>query len=199
MVQYVFIEIGYILWICLILIIARLIIFCNSSGKRQKEWRMDDMIQGGSYLSPIGRIWIAVEEEKIVGISIGEDGNGIEESGLEQSEVLKEAKRQLAEYFNGSRREFRLPLKFRGTDFQEKVWRALQTIPYGQTRSYGEIAAIIGNPKASRAVGGANHKNPILIVVPCHRVIGADGSLVGFGCGLAVKKYLLELERKNLS
>ena len=101
----------------------------------------------------------------------------------------------MQEYFAGKRRKFQLPVCGKGTDFQEKVWKVLREIPYGETRTYGEIAAAIGHPKASRAVGGACNKNPILIVVPCHRVIGADGKLVGFGCGLDRKKELLKLER----
>lgn len=112
-----------------------------------------------------------------------------------QTPLLQEAQKQLNEYFAGTRKKFELPIHLQGTKFQQKVWKALLQIPYGETRSYGEIAASIGNPKASRAIGGANNKNPIMIIVPCHRVIGADGSLVGFGGGLPAKKYLLDLEK----
>lgn len=115
-----------------------------------------------------------------------------------ETELLKKAGDQLTEYFQGKRKVFDLPLKPAGTEFQKKVWSALCTIPYGQTRSYGEIAAQIGSPKACRAVGGANNKNPIMIFIPCHRVIGADGSLVGFGGGLYAKKYMLDLEKGEL-
>jgi methylated-DNA-[protein]-cysteine S-methyltransferase len=101
---------------------------------------------------------------------------------------------QLEEYFAGRRRRFELPLAPRGTDFQRRVWRALSDIPYGKTISYGELARRIGNPSASRAVGLANGANPLPIVVPCHRVIGADGSLTGFGGGLPIKRKLLALE-----
>lgn len=101
---------------------------------------------------------------------------------------------QVEEYFKGERKTFTIPIKTEGTPFQEKVWQALRDIPYGETRSYGQIAATIGNPKASRAVGMANNKNPILIITPCHRVIGANGKLVGFGAGLPLKERLLELE-----
>lgn len=114
------------------------------------------------------------------------------------TEVLKTAGTQLMEYFQGKRKDFSLPLSPVGTKFQKRVWEALQTIPYGQTRSYGEIAAQIGNPKACRAVGGANNKNPIMIFIPCHRVIGADGSLVGFGGGLPAKRYMLDLEKGEI-
>ncbi|WP_320325997.1 bifunctional transcriptional activator/DNA repair enzyme AdaA [Absicoccus intestinalis] len=103
--------------------------------------------------------------------------------------------KELKEYFDKERTSFDLPLALEGTDFQKQVWQQLQTIPYGQTRTYGEIAAQIGHAKASRAVGMANHNNPILILVPCHRVIGADGSLTGYAAGLEAKKYLLALEK----
>ena len=102
---------------------------------------------------------------------------------------------QLDEYFNGNRKKFDLPLVLHGTDFQISVWKALQDIPYGKTRSYGEIAARIGSPKASRAVGMANNRNPIVIIVPCHRVLGHNGSLTGFAGGLDLKQGLLDLEK----
>lgn len=102
---------------------------------------------------------------------------------------------QIMEYWRGERREFDFPLVLRGTPFQKKVWRALRDIPYGETRTYGQIAAAVGSPKACRAVGMANHKNPILIAVPCHRVIGANGKLTGYGSGLDMKEALLALER----
>lgn len=119
-----------------------------------------------------------------------------DDSENDRTELLQEAKKQLQEYFAGKRQAFDLPIYSQGTEFQQKVWGALRQIPYGETRSYGEIAAQVGNPKASRAVGGANNKNPIMIIVPCHRVVGADGSLVGFGGGLYAKEYLLSLEKK---
>ena len=103
--------------------------------------------------------------------------------------------RQLDEYFAGTRTEFAFPYRLNGTPFQEKVWEALRHIPYGETRTYKDIAIAIGHPKAFRAVGRANNANPIFIAIPCHRVIGADGSLVGYGGGLEMKKALLELER----
>jgi len=111
-----------------------------------------------------------------------------------QHPVLREAMRQLREYFAGSRRQFELPLEFRGTDFQRGVWAALLEIPYGETRTYGQIAEAIGNPTAVRAVGAANGRNPIAIIAPCHRVIGMSGDLTGFGGGLDAKAYLLSLE-----
>ncbi len=108
--------------------------------------------------------------------------------------VLTETARQLGEYFAGTRKAFDLPLDFKGTDFQQKVWRALLTIPFGETRSYAQIAKQIGQPTATRAVGAANGRNPIPIIAPCHRVIGSNGDLTGFGGGLPIKEHLLTLE-----
>lgn len=113
--------------------------------------------------------------------------------------VLAMLRAQLAEYFAGARRAFDVPLDPLGTEFQLAAWRALCAIPYGTTRSYREQAAAIGRPKATRAVGAANGRNPIPIVVPCHRVIGADGSLTGFGGGIAIKQALLELEARSVA
>lgn len=156
--------------------------------------------------TPIGIICIQEEEETITALHVDRQyeeryhlcrSSDAELSFLEEpaTGLLKAAGIQLMEYFQGKRKEFSLPLSPQGTVFQRKVWEALCTIPYGQTRSYGEIAAQIGNPKACRAVGGANNKNPIMIFIPCHRVIGADGSLVGFGGGLEAKRYMLDLEK----
>ena len=119
-----------------------------------------------------------------------------EVSGYELAEtaLIRKTEEQLREYFAGVRQEFDLPLAPRGTAFQQACWAALRSIPYGETRSYGEIAAQVGNAKASRAVGMANNRNPIAIIVPCHRVIGSTGKLVGYAGGLDVKQALLELE-----
>jgi methylated-DNA-[protein]-cysteine S-methyltransferase len=113
--------------------------------------------------------------------------------------MLVEAERQLAEYFDGRRKEFTLPLDVSGTAFQRAVWNALSTIPFGETRSYADIAAQIGNPKAVRAVGAANGRNPVSIVVPCHRVVGSSGSLTGFAGGLEIKARLLAFESGRTS
>lgn len=137
-------------------------------------------------------ITIAEKEGKIIQLSFGRCG--MPEWTEEKTDVLIEAERQLREYFNGERKEFQLPLAPEGTAFQQKVWKALQTIPYGETRSYKEIAVQTGNEKACRAVGMANHRNPIGIMIPCHRVIGSGGKLVGYAGGLDKKKFLLELE-----
>ena len=119
---------------------------------------------------------------------------GISDAICRDTPLLLEARRQLEEYFAGLRAAFSLPLAPEGTDFQKAVWRELENIPYGETRTYGQIARALGNPKASRAVGMANHKNPVEIMIPCHRVIGADGSLTGYAGGLDIKETLLRLE-----
>ena len=113
-----------------------------------------------------------------------------------ETPLLRAAYAELTAYFAGARKTFSVPLNPQGTMFQKAVWAALRAIPYGETRSYGEIAAAIGKPKAARAVGSANNRNPILIFTPCHRVIGANGALVGFAAGLAMKEALLALEKK---
>ena len=145
------------------------------------------------YTSPIGEISIIEEENKIIEISFGV------KSGIKQgsSLLLEKTKNELQEYFDGKRMEFDIPIKLNGTDFYKKVWNELKKIPYGETRSYGEIAERIGNPKASRAVGMANHNNPISIIVPCHRVIGKNGALTGYAGGIDKKRFLLNLENKN--
>lgn len=109
--------------------------------------------------------------------------------------LLRQLAEELSAYFGGQLKDFTVPLSLRGTDFQRQVWEALRTIPYGQTCSYGDIAALLGKPRAVRAVGGANHANPVMLIVPCHRVIGKDGSLTGYGGGLPLKEALLRLER----
>lgn len=116
-----------------------------------------------------------------------------------QHPLLLQTAQQLKEYFAGDRRHFELPLQFEGTDFQQQVWQALTEIPYGETRSYAQIASRLGRPKAVRAVGAANGRNPLSIIVPCHRVIGANGQLTGFAGGLTVKAQLLALEGVSLS
>lgn len=145
------------------------------------------------YDTPIGKISIAEEDGAIVQMHLNGEIRGDFEQ--EETPIIKEAISQLREYLTGKRRSFDLTLRPKGTEFQQKVWNALCDIPYGETRSYRELAEMVGNPKAVRAVGGANNKNPIIILVPCHRVIGSDGKLVGYAAGLAVKKQLLDLER----
>lgn len=147
---------------------------------------------------PIGSLGIAADGDGICAVFF--KGTRSFPGAVNQSTpLLEQARRELDEYFSGTRREFDLPLSLHGTPFQKSVWRELLRIPYGQTATYGELAERIGNPKACRAVGMANNRNPIVIIVPCHRVIGADGSLTGYAGGLDVKQKLLELERMALS
>lgn len=145
------------------------------------------------YNTKIGLIKIACEDDFVVEIDKVE---GPTEFG-ERSELSDRVFEQIYEYLEGKRRKFELPIAFKGTEFQEKVWNALLEIPYGETASYGQIAQKIGHPKAYRAVGNANNKNPISIVIPCHRVIGANQNLVGYASGLEMKKFLLELEKNH--
>ena len=142
--------------------------------------------------SPIGVLCITEEAGFLTGLHL--ETNALPSTSC-PSPLLQKAANQLTEYFNKSRTSFDLPILLKGTPFQTKVWEALKRIPYGQTCSYGEIAKFIGQPKACRAVGGANNKNPLMILVPCHRVIGANGALVGFGCGMETKRFLLDLEK----
>ncbi len=156
--------------------------------------------------SPVGCLEIEENGEAITAIRFvhrpdrendnrtGKHDNLCGGSGTADAPLLAEAVRQLREYFSGSRAAFDLPLAPEGTGFQKRVWKALLEIPYGETRTYGQIAAAVGNPKGGRAVGMANHNNPIPIVIPCHRVIGANGALTGYGGGLDIKRKLLELE-----
>ncbi|MBQ3501142.1 MAG: methylated-DNA--[Oscillospiraceae bacterium] len=137
--------------------------------------------------SPIGKIEIREENGKITRIDIAPE----EAFPETETAVLLEAKEQLSEYFSGRRENFDFPFEFSGTDFQKSVWRELIKIPFGKTKTYGEIAAAVGKPKAARAVGGACNKNHILIAVPCHRVIGFGGKMVGFAWGTDMKKWLL--------
>ena len=148
------------------------------------------------YISPVADLYLVEERGQLVEISFHQLEHR-EEMEEKRTELLEEAERQLQEYFAGRLQHFDLPLHPQGTEFQKKVWKALMSIPYGETRSYGEIAKQIGNEKAVRAVGGANHVNPISIVIPCHRVIGKNGSLTGYGGGLKIKETLLTLERKK--
>ena len=148
--------------------------------------------------SPIGPLLLCANDAELTGIYMDTPGRPPLYSGgwTEDASAppLPEAVRQLREYFAGTRREFDLPLRLQGTEFQQRVWHALTEIPYGETWSYGQLARRIGNKNASRAVGLANGSNPISILVPCHRVIGADGSLTGYGGGLERKRWLLAHE-----
>ncbi len=141
-------------------------------------------------------------------IGIADDGSAITNIFFEKEEavnfkvsetpLIKEAYKQIEEYLKGKRKIFDLPISTYGTEFQQKVWNALKAISYGETKSYKDIAIAVGNEKACRAVGMANNRNPISIIIPCHRVIGKNGKLVGYGGGLHIKEYLLKLEKDNL-
>lgn len=146
--------------------------------------------------SPVGELLLAGTESalKAVRFAAGGMGDAPNPDRRRDCRPLREAARQLGEYFAGKRQRFELPLAPDGTAFQREVWVALQAIPYGETRSYRDIAEALGKPKAAMAVGGANGSNPLPILIPCHRVIGADGSLTGYGGGLEIKRFLLELE-----
>lgn len=149
-----------------------------------------------AFVVRLGPVTIVEEDGRIIILSLAaKDKAAIPPDAIpEQSPLLRRARAQLEEYLAGCRRSFDLPLAPRGTDFQRKVWQALLRVPYGQTRSYTQIAEAVGCPRGCRAVGLANNRNPIGILIPCHRVIGADGGLVGYGGGLPLKKALLRLE-----
>lgn len=149
------------------------------------------------YETDLGLLGIADDGEAITEVFFAHD-KPPDGAQHKESKLIKQAALQLTEYLQGQRREFDLPLRLLGTDMQQEVWGALLTIPYGQTRSYKQIAQQIMRPRAYRAVGMANNRNPIAIIVPCHRVIGADGSLVGYGGGLHIKRHLLKMERQHL-
>ncbi|PYT57883.1 MAG: cysteine methyltransferase [Acidobacteria bacterium] len=151
--------------------------------------------------SPVGTLLLAGDSQALRMVSFESSKHAeLPQADWKQDKApFAEVIRQLRAYFRGERKEFDLPLAPEGTEFQLRVWNRLRTIPYGETISYAQLAERIGNPKAVRAVGLANGSNPIPIIIPCHRVIGSDGSLTGFGGGLPTKKMLLELESKQLS
>lgn len=153
--------------------------------------------------SPVGLLTLVSNDHGLAAVLWeNDDPKRVRLSSLHEDSkhpVLLEAERQLRDYFKGKRETFSLKLDFKGTDFQKKVWEALLTIPFGETRSYAQIAEQIGNPNAVRAVGAANGKNPISIIAPCHRVIGSNGKLTGFAGGMEAKAFLLKLEAKKLT
>lgn len=152
--------------------------------------------------SPVGELTLVANDTGLAAVLWENDSpDRVPLSGMTENSthpILQQAETQLQEYFAGARKTFSIALDFNGTDFQKKVWRALLAIPFGETRSYAEIAQQIGSPDAVRAVGAANGKNPISIIAPCHRVIGANGKLTGFAGGLEAKAYLLALEGAQL-
>ena len=146
--------------------------------------------------SPVGTLMLAGDGEALFRVAFeSEERSGRPDAGWQRRDsVFRRAADQLDAYFSGSLTGFELDLRPAGTEFQLRVYKALQSIPYGETTTYGAVARMIGRPRAVRAVGAANGRNPIPIIIPCHRVIGADGSLTGFGGGLEIKRYLLDLE-----
>ncbi len=143
---------------------------------------------------PIGicQLWICEEDNFITKVSFRKPAEDYKE---EETNLIRETIRQIEEYLDGQRTEFRLPLNPKGTAYQKSVWNALLNVNYGETRTYKQIAEAIGNPKSCRAVGMANNKNPIAIIIPCHRIIGSNGELTGYAGGLDIKEKLLTLER----
>ena len=150
------------------------------------------MINYFCYDTEIGRIKISEKDEKIIGFVFSDYKK--EDEIEKETELIKKAYTQLEEYLSGKRTEFNIEIEMIGTEFQKKVWKELLNIPYGETRSYKDIAIAIGNEKACRAVGNANNKNPIAIIVPCHRVVGSNGSMTGYAGGIDIKEKLLKIE-----
>jgi len=149
------------------------------------------------YDSPVGMLRLWADEKGITKVRFSFDGRERLNMLEAKTPLLKEAVRQLADYFAGVRQAFTLPLNPQGTDFQLRTWYALLKIPYGETRTYKQIAEVIGCPKGCRAVGLANNRNPIPIIIPCHRVIGANGDLTGYAGGLHIKEQLLAIEKNG--
>jgi methylated-DNA-[protein]-cysteine S-methyltransferase len=162
---------------------------------------MSNTIFSSTMSSPVGRLTLVGQGDDLVGLYFDKDplAAKMRADSTRDDRRLRPVVEQLEEYFAGTRTTFDLSLVPPGTAFQKKVWAALVRIPFGATATYGEIARAVGRPDASRAVGGANHRNPIAIIIPCHRVIGADGSMTGYGGGLPRKRILLDLETRVAS
>ena len=160
---------------------------------------MKETLGTGVMSSPVGELTVFVSTNGVRALLWEVEKAGrvlVGDSAMGQNELVDETRRQLAEYFEGERTAFELPLDPVGTEFQKRAWRALREIPYGETVSYGTQARRLGDVGLARAVGAANGRNPISIIVPCHRVIGSSGALIGFAAGLDTKRYLLDLERR---
>ena len=147
-----------------------------------------------TYLTPLGPMTVASDGTAVTHVLFG---THVLEGRAAPTELTNRTANELQEYLAGKRTAFDIPLAPAGTEFQRAVWKALQNIPYGQTRSYADIAAVVGNPQATRAVGSANNRNPIAVLIPCHRVVGSNGKLTGYAGGLALKQRLLDLERAH--
>lgn len=155
-----------------------------------------DMKNYYTFNSKIGKLTLVEEENALTNLFLGEPKSKEIKPGV-PGKLMNRAFEQITEYLNGERKSFDLPLNPAGTEFQKRVWNELKKIPYAQVVTYGEIAKLIGNKNACRAVGGANNKNPLPILIPCHRVVGKKGDLTGYALGLDLKKYLLEIESSN--
>jgi methylated-DNA-[protein]-cysteine S-methyltransferase len=164
-----------------------------------QEFKKDSKIFYWSSPSPVGRLLLVGREDGLQALHFQEGAHplDIQPTWARSREPFRIVLNQLKEYFDGSRTRFQITLNLQGTPFQRQVWKALQRIPYARTVSYGDIARQVGNPNASRAVGAANGQNPVSIIVPCHRVIGSNGKLVGYGGGLPIKTALLALEQSR--
>ena len=171
----------------------------NAALMKRVKKRNNKMNVYTQFDSSIGMITVNGNDEGLLGVWYESHARTLSDFGVQADDhpILKLTVSQLKEYFNGERRDFSIPLAANGTEFQNKVWQALTTIPYGETWCYKDLAIAVGNPKASQAVGGANSKNPISFIVPCHRVIGKNGSLTGYAGGVDIKQALLELEAKS--
>ena len=154
------------------------------------------MINYFCYDTEIGRIKISEKDGKIIGLGFSDYKK--EDEIEKETDAIRKTYLQLKEYLSGKRKNFDIEIEMIGTEFQKKVWKELLNIPYGETRSYKDIAIAIGNGKACRAVGNANNKNPIAIIVPCHRVVGSNGSMTGYAGGLDIKEKLLKIEKYNI-
>lgn len=154
------------------------------------------MINYFCYDTEIGRIKISEKDEKIIGLVFSDYKK--EDEIEKETDAIRKTYLQLKEYLSGKRKNFDIEIEMIGTEFQKKVWKELLNIPYGETRSYKDIAIAIWNEKACRAVGNANNKNPIAIIVPCHRVVGSNGSMTGYAGGLDIKEKLLKIEKYNI-
>ena len=169
----------------------------NTTPLKRNTKRVSSAITHHTFLdSPVGRLLLAGADDVLMLINFPTGSQALKPcpEWIRDDSMFVEAKRQLSEYFEGARTEFTMAVEMDGTDFQKECWTALRQVPFGATVSYGELARRAGRPKASRAVGAANHANPLPIVVPCHRVIGSDNSLTGFGGGLETKLKLLTFE-----
>ena len=147
------------------------------------------------YSTSIGEVFLVEEDDDLVELRF----TSVQDGALQETPLIQKASQELKEYLAGKRKQFTIPLRPKGTLFQQQVWKELQKIPYGTTKSYQEVAILLGDKNKSRAIGSANHRNPLPIFIPCHRVIGKNQQLIGYAFGLSLKKQLLDLEKKNQS